>query len=527
MAPRRQTQRPITEAVIYARISRDKEGEEMGVQRQEKACRERAANEGWTITRVYVDNDISASSRSKKVRPEFEEMMAAAEAGTIGCIMAYSNSRLTRRPAELERLITAHDATGVQFRTVVSGDDDLSKAEGRMVARIKGNIDTAESDKISERVAAAVRQRAEQGRIHGRVAFGYEAVTGPDGKVASWRHHPEHAAWVREAAKRVLAGESLYGICNDWNGKGRLTGNRVGWRSRMIKRMLTSPAVAGLRDLGDGEMVEATMWRPILKRSDWDRLRIVLGDEMHRPRPFVTGKTSAKSTLVGLVYCGTCGCALSSMPLEKADPGKVVKRAMGCNKQAHPGREDEHGHRHGQACGTIRIAMESLELWVTEQFFETVDSPAFRAAVAADPEDDQQSADLRDVIEQDERRLEQIDTDHYDGTLDRESWKKQRQRVLDRVETNRGRLSHLMVRASAPQLPGADVLRRQWATRDAAWRRSMLSTVVEKVEILPYPIGMTTHLSRRRGETDEELDARRTELLVAVLEKRVVVRWRH
>jgi site-specific DNA recombinase len=40
----------------------------------------------------------------------------------------------------VERLITAHDRTGVEFRTVVSGRDDLSTADGRMVARTKASV---------------------------------------------------------------------------------------------------------------------------------------------------------------------------------------------------------------------------------------------------------------------------------------------------------------------------------------------------------------------------------------------------
>jgi site-specific DNA recombinase len=38
---------------------------------------------------------------------------------------------------ELEDLIKLHEETGVIFQTVVSGQDDLSTSDGRMVACIK------------------------------------------------------------------------------------------------------------------------------------------------------------------------------------------------------------------------------------------------------------------------------------------------------------------------------------------------------------------------------------------------------
>ena len=47
-------------AAIYARISRDREGAGLGVERQEADCRALAERLGWDVVAVYVDNDISA-----------------------------------------------------------------------------------------------------------------------------------------------------------------------------------------------------------------------------------------------------------------------------------------------------------------------------------------------------------------------------------------------------------------------------------------------------------------------------------
>src|SRR4051794_17902107 len=96
-------------AAIYCRISDDPEGRELGVERQEKDARLLAARVGLEVAEVFVDNDVSASTRSHKRRPRFEEMMHRAEAGEFGHLVAYSNSRLTRRPMEWERLINLHE----------------------------------------------------------------------------------------------------------------------------------------------------------------------------------------------------------------------------------------------------------------------------------------------------------------------------------------------------------------------------------------------------------------------------------
>jgi site-specific DNA recombinase len=60
-------------ACIYARISLDRTGEELGVTRQLEDCRALAAKLDWPIVETYVDNDISASSG--KARPEYLRML--------------------------------------------------------------------------------------------------------------------------------------------------------------------------------------------------------------------------------------------------------------------------------------------------------------------------------------------------------------------------------------------------------------------------------------------------------------------
>jgi site-specific DNA recombinase len=65
---------PVTRrAAIYCRISRDRIGAGLGVERQETECRELAARLGWTVAVVYVDNDISAYSG--KARPGYRALL--------------------------------------------------------------------------------------------------------------------------------------------------------------------------------------------------------------------------------------------------------------------------------------------------------------------------------------------------------------------------------------------------------------------------------------------------------------------
>ncbi len=124
-------------AAIYFRISRDTEQDGLGVARQEADCRALADRRGLQVVTVYTDNDISASVYSKNARPEYKAMLAAAKADEIDVLVAYDNSRITRRNEEPEDLVRLVEQTGVEIFTVASGDDDLSTADGRMMARMK------------------------------------------------------------------------------------------------------------------------------------------------------------------------------------------------------------------------------------------------------------------------------------------------------------------------------------------------------------------------------------------------------
>lgn len=51
---------------IYVRISKDRKGQELGIRRQEKACRELSERLGWSVLKVSPENDTSASTTAKK-----------------------------------------------------------------------------------------------------------------------------------------------------------------------------------------------------------------------------------------------------------------------------------------------------------------------------------------------------------------------------------------------------------------------------------------------------------------------------
>ena len=191
-------------AAVYCRISDDRRGLGLGVQRQHQDCHELARRNGWQVTATFVDNDVSAYSG--KPRPRYAALLQAVEAGEVDVIVAWDPDRLHRSPAELEGFITAVERAGVGVVTVQAGQWDLSTASGKLVARMLGSIARHESEHKSERVRRALEQNATAGRSHGRVAYGWRREHGPDGAVREVIV-PEQAAVIGRIADALLAGE--------------------------------------------------------------------------------------------------------------------------------------------------------------------------------------------------------------------------------------------------------------------------------------------------------------------------------
>lgn len=514
-----QRQRP-PRVGIYTRISDDsRDGVErgLGVQRQLEDCQARAKREDWDVVETSTENDVGASSKSRKPRPLYRRLVERAEAGEIDIILSYSASRLTRRPMELEQLISLHERKGVLLRTIVSGDTNLATADGRAVARTIAAWDAAEAERIGERVARAARQRREEGKWHGgNTPYGYRHLG--EGKLGI---DPDRAAVVNEAARRVLSGESLYGVCTDFNKRGIKTGlgtrtpTGVGWHGRTLKRVLTTPASVGCMLQDDGTLRQVA--EPILDRATRDRLTEVLYEPSRFTETRKQGWTNRrKFALSGLMRCGLCGHWLS---------GSRRSRRYRADGTERPGVSTFTCATANGGCGKLRIDYLPVERWVLGQVFTRLDVPGVQRGLSTREEPTDNDA-LRQQIADAERGLERLDDDYADGVLDRTRYRRQVARLTERVDTMRSQLAETLRETFIIDTQGRSI-QDAWAehTEDIPWQRALLEHVIDRVTIMPHPEGVASTLTRRRGESDEQLESRRNDHQELLLRQRVRVLW--
>src|SRR4051812_21104285 len=122
-------------AVIYCRISDDREGRREGVDRQEKSCRQRAARLGWSVVEVLIDNDISAYSGKR--RPQYERMLDMLRPGHADAVVALTSRRLQRNWRDAFDFLDLVEQKGIAVELVKSGSVNLATADGRREARRK------------------------------------------------------------------------------------------------------------------------------------------------------------------------------------------------------------------------------------------------------------------------------------------------------------------------------------------------------------------------------------------------------
>lgn len=301
-------------AAVYVRISDDREGRELGVERQEADARALAERLGVTVSRVYKDNDLGASTRSKKPRPDYERMLLDARAGQFGMIIAYTSGRLTRRPREHESQIELAERYGIEFRYVASPSFDLNTSAGRRVARILAANDAGEAEDIGERVSRQKQQLAQAGGwTGGRRPFGYEAD--------AMTLLPAEQEPAAEAAKRLLAGDSVRSIFGEWNAAGMTTTVGSPWDGSNFRQMMLRPRnagrvgkiPAGTKDFRKAlEKLPKAQWQPMFAPENrqaaedlWVALALKLTDPARTTNPN-RGRTSL--TLVGShLYRCWCG----------------------------------------------------------------------------------------------------------------------------------------------------------------------------------------------------------------------------
>ncbi|KXF48348.1 hypothetical protein AXA44_29655 [Rhodococcus sp. SC4] len=322
-------------AIIYARVSHDVSGIQRSPDEQVADCRKYCEAHGWIVREVIIDNDMSASAFARgKQRPGYRRVMSEIQPGEA--LVVWEPSRFTRKMDDHQDLVNLCKDKGILF--CAGGEiNDFTNPNDELKAGMKAQFSQYEAQMTSMRVRRNTKSRAEAGRPHGNLGFGYKRIVAANNTTVGWEKHHENAAVVERVAERLLNGQSLYRVSADLNADGLLAPGRTlregkpseagPWSPEKVKAMILRPALAGLRQF-QGEVIGEGTWPAILTREQHEKLNAILA---HPSQRTLSGPKT-KHLCSGIARCGKCDRPTYWLPTggNKKQPKPQYRCPQGC-----------------------------------------------------------------------------------------------------------------------------------------------------------------------------------------------------
>ncbi|MEU1641421.1 recombinase family protein [Micromonospora zamorensis] len=365
-------------AIIYVRLSSHRGDIDPSTSpaRQEEVCRAYCLAKGWDVhSHVVRDLDVSGSDKGLRLeRPGLNEIRE--RWADVDVVIFARLDRLARNVVDFRTFVDEAASNGAALVSV-NESLDLTTSGGRFVATILAAFAEMMAATTAENVEAGIAKARQLGRWAGGAApYGMKIVPASDGPGFILAPDRDAAAVVREAADRVLAGESLYRIANDFNARGVPTRSAIllregrtrrtkasPWSTHTLSQVLLNPATVG-RSVYRGELIRdddgmpRQLWAPILPLDDWHQLRATLeanGDGTQgRGR-----RVRAARLLSGIAQCAGCGRVLYASSRKHSSGNNVPTYACAAR-------------RNGQGCQGVAITAEPAERHVEWEFLSLV-----------------------------------------------------------------------------------------------------------------------------------------------------------
>jgi DNA invertase Pin-like site-specific DNA recombinase len=409
---------------------------------------------------AIYEEKVSGAAKKRPVRDQVLLQLKAGDTLTV-----WKLDRLGRSAVDLLDVVSILERRGVRFRCLTQ-PIDTSSPTGRLFLTFLAGFAEFERELMRERVRAGKeRMKAEGLHPGGPSLFGFEA----DHKTII----EEQAELLREAARRVLDGEPLSRIVDEWNERGHRPGKATRWRVTHLRRILVNPRTAA-----------------ILGQETYDELvRLVTGQNRQKlGRP-------AEHLLSGILVCGRPECGQPLYAATKGGKTGVPQMVYRCKKGTGSG-----GRFSG--CGSTVVSLARADAWAEEAFVTAVVSPDFadslsrrQAELLARDMTAEQLDDWRIEIAE----LEQVLPTRF-GTTDMKRRHDQLQRMVRDATTRL--LQQLELQALLDLPKSEDKLRARWAAWSIAERRTWLRRVVECIAVKPA----TTRT--RASSVEERMDPR-------------------
>ena len=437
-------------------------------ERQEEIITAAACARGSEIIGWARDLDVSASKVHPMERPELAEWLARPD--EFDEIIFWRLDRLIRKVSDFADMIKWAEKYGKGLRSATE-PIDLRSQFGKLIAYIVAVFAEIESMNTSERVSGAHAYLRSVGRWGGGWApYGYQAVPNPDGNGYVLVIDHEAAEVIREAVRRVIAGEAVNAVVADFNRRDVLTPQdhvhqRAGrpvqgkpWSAQALMSILRSQTLLGyvtyksdaVRGPNGTPIVRTT---PLISETEWDQLQHEL-DSSARQRS--RRRTQTPSLLLGVVKCAICGANCYLGPSAR---GEMYYRC----------RTHSRAAQHKVQCPALQLRLDSLNALAEALFVAQVGDVEVLERVY------RPGVDHADEIALLRRSISSVRAEFDGGGY---SYPGGEEEYLERIERLSGRLRELadqpVTQAGYDYRPTGQTFRQKWEASTIPERRALM-----------------------------------------------------
>jgi site-specific DNA recombinase len=157
--------------VGYVRVSTEEQAR-TGISLEAQKQKIRAWAEAMDAELISIEEDAGISGKLIRNREGLQKAIERA-CEVKAAIVVYSLSRLSRSTRDTLTVAERLDRAGADLVSL-SERIDTTTAAGKMVFRMLAVLNEFERDQVSERTAAILRHKKENGQVYSPVPFGYD-----------------------------------------------------------------------------------------------------------------------------------------------------------------------------------------------------------------------------------------------------------------------------------------------------------------------------------------------------------------
>ena len=282
-------------AVIYSRYSAGPEQTVQSIEGQLRVCKNYIASHGWEFVRYYADEHISGRTDR---RPQFQEMISAAERGEFDVLVVYSTDRFSRN--KFDSINYKKKLKDLGIRIAYAAENIPDGPEGILLESLMEGWAEYYSEELSRKVKRGMQETARKGKSNGgRRTFGYR--TDEEGNLVI---DEEEAQAVREVFKLIASGETIVSAVEWLHDNGYVSTIGKPHTHNSVRKMLANKRYLGIYvwdqveiEGGCPAIIDKTTFYEVQQRFE----------ENKRVMP----KNRIKFLLSGKLYCGNCGKPMS------------------------------------------------------------------------------------------------------------------------------------------------------------------------------------------------------------------------